>query len=257
MADNPAPSDAPGSASADNPAPSDFLSPAPDSQAEECDKPVSSRTGNWVCFSTTPASATEAARNASKALGSDIVTEQDIAAVAAGYCTTGGCWDKIDTTHSTYSGTGTYGYGGTPLGGTQLYFKITTNGSLVTTYPFWISTARPRRNVEFISEHLYMSTAYPGGNSQNPRKIFNRTNASGGAAGVATNWPSPGPSSRNAVAWVTVANEAKWSDSSSAYPGQWFMWAKSIEMQKQQNGSYYVQSDNALPNNAYGAGYRR
>lgn len=184
------------------------------------------------------------------------VSAQDVAAAATGYCTTNGCWDKIDSAHSTYSGTGTYGYGTTPLGGTQLYFKITTSGSKTTTYPLWISTARARRNVVLTSEHLYMSTAYPGGNSQNPRKQFLKKIASG-SAGVANKWPSPGPSAANSIAWLTVANEATWSDSSSAYPGQWFMWAKSIEMQKQQNGSYYVQSDNALPNQPAGAGYRR
>jgi hypothetical protein len=54
---------------------------------------------------------------------------------------------------------------------------------------------------------------------------------------------------------VTVASEATWEDPSSNYPGSWNMWAKSIKLQKQSSGAYYVQSADSLPKDPKGGGY--
>jgi hypothetical protein len=159
----------------------------------------------------------------------------------------------IDTAHSTFKGTGSYGYGTTKLGDVQLYFKVTTSGSKITTYPFWFSSSRGTRDIYLNAEYLYMSAAYPGGNSQNPRQYSQEYWASG-SGGVSTQWPSPGIIYYDSVAKVTVSAEATWSDYSSSYPGSWYTWAKSLEMDKQSNGAYYVVYNR--PSNPNGAGYR-
>jgi hypothetical protein len=223
----------------------------------QCDLSVADRSGNWMCPSTTRSSAGRAIRNAQRALGSSAVTDADVTAVSAalGYCTVAGCWDKIDTGHSTFTGTGSYGYGRTKLGDVELYYKVTTRGSRITTYPFWFSSSRGTKDIILSAEYLYLSSRYPGGQSQSPRQYGQKSFASR-AAGISSQWPSPGFDKYDSVAWVTLAGEATWSDPSSSYPGSWYTWAKSIKMQKQPSGAYYVQADNALPSNPNGAGYR-
>lgn len=208
-------------------------------------------------MSTTRDNAVTVAKRAQAALGERVVSDSDVAATATGYCTSEGCWDQIDAGHSTYSGKGYYGYGSTQLGTTQLYFKVTMSGATHKSYPFWFSTSRGRKSTVLSGERLYLSASYPGGNSMNPREYFQKSFGAS-SAGVSTQWPSPGPSTyENTATWITVAHEATWTDPSSSYPGSWFMWAKSIKMKKQSNGSYYVQSDSSLPSDPAGAGCRR
>jgi hypothetical protein len=225
--------------------------------AVQCDLALAERAGSWTCPTTTRSSAQKAVRHAQQDLGSSGVSDADVSAVAAAaaYCTVAGCWDQIDSAHSTFTGTGSYGYGRTKLGDVELYYKITTSGSRITTYPFWFSSSRGTKNIILSAEYLYLSTQYPGGNSQNPRQYDQKSFASK-AAGISSQWPSTGFVKNDTVAWVTLAGEATWSDPSSSYPGSWYTWAKSIKMQRQASGSYYVQADNALPSNPNGAGYR-
>jgi hypothetical protein len=227
----------------------------PAESTAQCSKPLTERVGNWTCYTTTAAGADAVKQHSRKALGAQAVPQRDLQAAAAAYCTTGGCWDQIDTARSTYSGTGSYGYGSTALGSTELYFKTTSSGSKTVTYPLWFSSSRGTKSIVLSNEHLYLSTTYPGGNSQDPRKYYQKS-FSTGSAGISSQWSSPGPGTTDSVAWLSVVSEATWSDPSSRYPGSWYMYAKSIKLKKQSNGSYYVQADNALPSSPRGAGYR-
>jgi hypothetical protein len=159
----------------------------------------------------------------------------------------------IDTAHAEFKGTGEYGYGKTKLGDVELYFKVTTSGSKITTYPFWFSSSRGTKNIILSAEYLYMSKAYPGGHSQDPRQ-YDQKSWDSGSGGISTQWPKPGIAYRDSVYKVTVAAEATWQDYSSQYPGSWYMWGKSLELDKQSNGSYYVVYNR--PSDPNGAGYR-
>jgi hypothetical protein len=225
------------------------------SQSDQCDLPIASRQGSWFCGTSTAQSAQRVIRDAQRSLGSKLVTNAEVAATAAdvAYCTVAGCWDMIDTAHATFTGTGHYGYGSTKLGDVELYFKVTTSGSKITTYPFWFSSSRGTRDIYLNAEYLYMSAAYPGGNSQNPRQ-YSQKHWSSASGGVSTKWPSPGIIYYDSVQKVTVSAEATWSDYSSNYPGSWYTWAKSLELDKQSNGAYYVVYNR--PENSSGAGYR-
>jgi hypothetical protein len=246
-------------ASASAAADTDYLSAG--SGAAECTKKTPARIGNWVCPDTTRTSATQAIQDAQKALGASAVPSPVVSAAAASssWCDVQGCWDRIDSAHATFSGTGTYGYGGTTLGTMQLYFKVTAGGSAgkqIITYPMWMSVSRSSKNHILSVENLYISSAYPGGNSENPRHYAQKTYSSTLAGGVSRQWPSPGPSWTEGVAWVTVAAEGSWQDTSSAYPGTWYSWAKSLKLQKQASGAYYVYTPITRPSNYAGAGWR-
>lgn len=231
----------------------DYLGP----EDGQCDLPVAERSGNWTCMTTTKASAVDVVKGAQAALGRSSVSDVDVAAVATGYCTNRGCWDKIDTAHSTYTGNGVYGYNGKQLGTTRLYFKVNVSAATMRSDPFWFTSSRGRKSTTLSMDRLYVSAKYPGGNVMNPRKYAQKT-FKAALADVASGWPTPGPSTtEKTVQYVTVAHEASWTDPSSAYPGSWTMWAKSIKMQRQPSGSYYVQGDSVLPANPAGGAWHR
>lgn len=226
---------------------------------------------NAFCFTTTPASAVEAARRVQKVYGTSVVSDADIAALTApnmtepvggggstGTCEISGCWDPVMSGNtivgSIYSGTGTYWYGSTELGSVDLYVKAVAAGASIRTYPLYVVTSRARSNVVLSTEDLYLSTAHPDGNAQSPPLYDQRTFGLTGA-GVSNQWPAQGVAWPNDVAWVTVAGEATWSDYSSSYPGSWYVWAKSYKFERQGNGGYIVPAK-VLPTNEAGGGWR-
>ena len=230
--------------------------PSPDAQ---CELTLSQRSGNWFCPDTTPESAAQAVQQAEADLLARGAIEEvtPVVQALAGYCRVEGCWERIDAGHSLYSATGSYGYGRTHLGNIKFYFRVIMRGALHHSYPFWFSSTRGTKNITLSGERLYLSAAHPGGHSMTPRHSF-RKSFTAAAADVATQWPSPGPSTyENTVIWVTVAHQATWSDPSSNYPGTWFIWAKSIKMLRQPSGAYHVQGDSDLPKDPAGFGWRR
>lgn len=245
----------------------DYLSPddgGPDNAAsaggtgeDQCSLPVAQRSGAWTCMSTTPASARAVAQKAQDSLGKVAVPDADIAAIQpadTGYCKHEGCWTRIDAGHAVYSGSGFYGYGSVELGAASLYFKTTASGRQVTTYPFWFNSTRSVKNLVLSSEDLYLSAAKKSGAPQKPR-LYTQHLFKAISGGTTANYPKP-PSWSNGVAWVTNAAEATWSDTVDKYPGDWYMWAKSIKLQRQSSGAYYVQSSSSLPVSPAAAGYR-
>ncbi len=226
-----------------------------DPSTDQCSVPVDSRTGAWTCPDTTPTSAARAARAARAALGKKLVSAADVAAAGTGWCTIDGCWTKIDSATNTFDGSVTYGYGGTMLGTGRLHFKIVAKGSNIKAYPLWFSASRGTTNIIISTEDLYVSSARPEGNHQDPI-LYAQKSWGSAAGGVSTQWPSPGKSWTNGVAYVTVANEAQWQDYSSQYPGTWYMWAKSIKLARQSSGAYNSQCDSCVPQDPAGSGWK-
>ncbi|WP_284293482.1 hypothetical protein [Luteimicrobium album] len=157
-------------------------------------------------------------------------------------CDISGCWTLIDTAHTTYSGGVAYGYGTIGLGSAQMYFKVTASGAKTTSYPFWFKATRGTSQTVLEGERFYVSSAHPGGNKESPRKTFGPKVFGTKSADVSSQWPKPGATTyENTTQWITIVHEASWRDISSAYPGRWYMWAKSYKGHRQSSGAYYFQ----------------
>lgn len=208
---------------------------------------------------TTPAGALAVARRAQQDLGmAGISAEalQTARATSAGYCTLAGCWSQIDLWHASFSGEGSYGYGTVPLGQVEMYFQTEITGASLRTRPFWFKSTRGTRSVVLSTEDLYISAGQPQGAPQNPRLYAQRPAVNASAASIVS-WPSPGKAWPNAVSGVSNVAEVTWSDTSSKYPGSWYMWAKSVKMGRQSNGGYQFVGVTHVPTAPNGAGYRR
>lgn len=87
-----------------------------------------------------------------------------------------------------------YGYGGTPLGTGDAYFRVTMNGAQSTTSPVWFKSTRAVTYAVIEGERLYLSLAYPGGNAVSPSTWGYYGPTGIRAAGSQISWGS-GPSS--------------------------------------------------------------
>lgn len=188
----------------------------------------------------------------------------DVGEVTAGsaHCNIDGCWDHKGQAYAYFTGKGSYGYTDLRgqyklLGRYTLYFRVVTrNKGDVRAYPFYVTTTRGRKSTELNGEHLYLSGSRPGGASMSPAHYYERPYGPKDAY-VKTAWPSPGKSYKDTTQLVTVVNAARWTDPSSAYPGTWWAWAKSIKLEQQSRGNYYVNQSNALPTNHSDSGWDR
>ena len=232
---------------------SDYLIPT--TASVECSKPVENRKGAWYCPNITRTAAREIAAAAQRDLGSKAVSKTEVAASASQYCTDRGCWSILDNYRSSYVGGGSYGYGETTLGDARMYFKVTATGTKLTVGPMWFRSTRGTLVPQLEVEVLYISAAYPQGNSQNPRQSNVRSYGGILGAGNELDWPMPYPAWYQTIQVPTVVVEPVWRDPSSAYPGRWFMYAKSIKYQRGSNGQYFIPSL-SLPKDPAGAGFR-
>ena len=223
--------------------------------ADNCALPLGQRTGNWYCPDvTTPAQAASVARAAQQRLGRGAVSNSDVVSVAsATSCSVSGCWTIIDNYRTAFSGGGPYGYGSTPLGTITTYFKVTATGTKLTVYPTYFKSTRGMRDPEISEESMYTSAAYPQGHIQTTRQHNTFTWYGIQGANIEASWPSPGPSWYQVVQSPTVLHYLFWNDPSSAYPGTWYVYAKSYKFSRSTSGQYYVQA--SLPNDPSGGGW--
>jgi len=226
--------------------------------AGQCAKPLAERTGGWSCPKETAATPAESLRKLQAELGKDKVSDADIAEVAAasGWCTVEGCWTQVDAYRTSFSlSSGAYGYGRTPLGTMSFSFKTVTAGTKFTVYSASFKTnSRGNRQGWINREILYLSAAYPGGNSQSPRQFSVYSDPDNiQSAGV---WlTAPDKSWYQTVQQPTAAVEVGWHDPSSAYPGEWYVYAKSIKYKRQTNSTYTTQGT-SVPSDEAGAGWQ-
>ena len=191
------------------------------------------------------------------------MSDADVAAVTAAVCRNGACWDHKGHGYAYFTGKDNYGYTDIRgnyklLGRFTLYTRVVATGRKVRAYPFYITTTRGRNSTLLRGEHLYTSASRPGGNRMSPMHYYQRPYGPKNSY-VKTAWPSPGKTYTDTTRLVTVVGAAEWTDPSSAYPGTWKTWAKSIklEAQPQASDAYYVNQCNALPANPSGTGWRR
>ncbi|MGC5165262.1 hypothetical protein [Luteimicrobium sp. DT211] len=230
-------------------------------QSDQCDLDIAERVGAWTCPETTPAEAVSIEKEALSSLLAEgkiskaEASEETVKPLSTGTtCDISGCWTLIDTAHTTYSGAVAYGYGKTGLGSGQMYFKVTASGAKTTSYPFWFKATRGTSQSVLEGERFYVSSAHPGGNKESPRHAFGPKVFGTRSADISSKWPSPGATTyEKTTQWITIVHEASWRDISSAYPGRWYMWAKSYKGHRQSSGAYYFQK--SLPSEPRATGY--
>ena len=162
----------------------------------------------------------------------------------------------VSITWAEFNGGAYYGYGSTQLGYVTLFIRVIMNGAQSVSNPVRFSSTRGVRDLYIEGERLYLSAAYPGGNSVSPS-----TWAHVGPFTVSANtnkfWPSPGYKSyETTVSRATITHEFIWRDPSSNYPGQWWMYVKSDVLHRQSSGAYWFSTDADLPATPVSSGWR-
>jgi hypothetical protein len=229
------------------------MTPAQAAQAEatataQCAKPLATRVGPWACAPDVVK--TDAQRKAAVLDGitSGALTA-DATAVAAstGYCTYLGCWTNFTSSNTNFVGGGYYGYGTTTLGSSHLVFEVNIAGYGTTSKPFNVYTTRGTKNTSLSGERLYLSATYPGGKGVNGGLSYRTSPCGARAAYVSCQWAATAGfgTYENTAQKITISREASWTDPSSAYPGRWYFYAKSIIMNI--SGGQYVTSGVNLP----------
>lgn len=162
----------------------------------------------------------------------------------------------MDDGHATAEGSGDYGYGRTVLGVLTLFQRVYERRAQANVYPFWYRTSDRGTTDSYMSaERLYLSSAYPQGHSMSPR-VYTSRGFGLTAPGLYQNYGSPYPVLyENTTSYATVATEVSIHDPSSAYPGRWWFYLKSIKLHKQSNGAYYFEGANILPQDPDRGGY--
>jgi hypothetical protein len=69
--------------------------------------------------------------------------------------------------------------------------------------------------------------------------------------------PNGYKSYENTTAWASIVHEWTWHDPSSAYPGRWYFYAKSIKLKRQDSGAYFFEGESSLPKTPAGSGWVR
>jgi hypothetical protein len=191
----------------------------------------------------------------------DLVSAGTLSATAAalsqGYCTYQGCWTIVDSAHETFRGSVYYFYGSTQLGQVTLTANVLLNVYTIRTLPFASLSSRGTRTTVLVGDRLYVSDYYPGGNTESFGAYRQQTSCSARGSGISCAWiPSTGYSTRETtVQKVTMLSETTWSDPSSAYPGHWHFWAKSVEADRATNGTGYHFGVLTLPVTPASAGW--
>jgi hypothetical protein len=217
-------------------------------EVDQCARPLAARAGNWFCLGTA-ARAKAAHDRARRALG--------LPDAAAGYCRVEGCWTRYSAVSADFAGSGTYGYGKTHLGDVSMYFEVTMNGAQSTSRPVWFESTRGVRDFVIEGDRLYLSSAHPEGKPVSPSK-YSFYGPVSAAAHQRISWnPNGYKSYENTTAWASIVHEWTWHDPSSAYPGRWYFYAKSIKLKRQDSGAYFFESESSLPTTPAGSGWVR
>lgn len=208
---------------------------------DECQVSIAAREGGWVCPDQTGLTAPRPAGTTTSA-------------PAQGYCRLQGCWDKIDSTHAEYTGTVAYGFGSTPLGTVDSFFKVTMNGAQSVSFRVRFESTRGVRDLVVEGERLYISSAHPEGNGVNDGASYAWVTLGATPANTVANWPSPGYKSyENTTAHASIVHNWVWFD--RTYPGRWFCYAKSIILDRQASGAYYFTADSNVPSSPAECGW--
>ena len=211
--------------------------------SEAGSKPLSARTGNWMCMD----SAAEQREHYARASPSAASISDD-----PGTCTVQGCWHSYATTWSDYVGAGSFGYGDTVLGDADTYFDLNLNGSQSISKPVRFMPSVGVSSVIMEGERLYYSSAQPTGKPVSPSTYsFYQTGAIGPYQ--AALWsPNGYKGYENTVSTGGVVHQWTWT--MAEFPGSWWVFAKSVRFHKRGN-IYENGASSDIPNPPGEAGY--
>lgn len=218
----------------------DYLGAAQNaSAADQCAKPVSQRTGAWLCVGTK----------------ATLASPQ-----STGFCNFAGCYTEYDNRHIDFnSNTDYWGYGGHNIGTVQFFLEWSLDGGYaITAKPVRLTTSTPVTNVHFIGDLFNPPPGATG--TEVPGKYY--ASSAGNSSGVIS-WPFP---DQGYTAWDqqnfnhTCVIEATWS--LPDYPGYWYVYAKS-PIASSGNGrntppfnNYWFSGISKLPADPFAGGYR-
>lgn len=218
----------------------DYLNASVDTTgSDQCAKPVSQRTGAWICPGSAPAAT---------------VSPNE------GWCDIDGCYtlyNKYDIDFN--SKTGYWGYGSWTAGTCQYFLEWKLDGRYaITAKPVRLTTSIPVTNVHFTGDLFNPPPGSDG--TEIPGKFYP---ASAGNSSGVIQWPFP---DQGYTAWDqqnynrTSVVEVTWS--LPDYPGYWFLYAKS-PISSNGNGNntppfnnFYFRGVNQLPAHPFVGGYR-
>jgi hypothetical protein len=216
-------------------------------QVDQCAKPLGERVGGWACSD--PVVKTDTQRKVDLQRLASTGAISDTQAAAAGFCRPHGCWTPVSAFETLFTGGGPYGFGKTALGTVHLSFVVKVRGFQTESRPFSAYTTRGTRNTVLVAERLYISPARPGGNSVNGGAT-RRTSPCGARNGSQSclwggNFRLGYASFENTAREISIVHEVTWTDRSTAFPGRWVFYGKSITMRK--TGSGYASTRTGLP----------
>lgn len=201
----------------------------------QCTKPVGSRSGAWAC---------------------PVAPVRVAAAAEHGFCTFQGCWTFVDSARTTHKANVTYGYGKSVVGTGTFYFKTTSSGGLNVSDWYYFVASRGTAWTKLEVERLYLSAAHPAGHTFSPRLRVSATCAPKSANIKCRYASGKARTFDNRVASYTIKHTATWKDVSSAYPGRWFIMAKSVKYKRSSSGlSYIADSKARRPDSPATSGY--
>lgn len=171
-----------------------------------------------------------------------------------------GCWNRVSSAKAEFDGSGSYGSGPLPLGETKFFIRIVMSGARSASKPVRFTSSRGTSSVDFEAERLFLSKAHPGGKQVDlpgGRSSYALYTTGAHPADQPVEWlPNGYRSFENTTKFASIAHEFVWRDVSSAYPGRWFFFVKSLKLTRQESGAYFFLSDTDLPKNWFGSGYR-
>lgn len=199
---------------------------------DQCSKPASERKGGWVC------------------LESEIVPNFSS-------CSFVGCWSYNANYWATFHGDGLYGWEENILGYTDVDIQIKFTGGSSTSRPYSFRSTRGTRTVNAVGEGLYFSAAHPEGYPVSGGATYRVWTSGAHAADVTVAcFGSSGYSAyAGGVAWAGVAYEIIWTDPSSQFFGEWYVWVKSPKFQRNASGAYILADPPPMGANWYGSGW--
>lgn len=243
-------------ASAPSPGPSDGLAGfdlTNKSMQDQCAKPVTARTGGWVCIDPDGSRRLMHEQIAARQGRSVQAVAADPRTAAASRCSVLGCWTVYDSVSAGWSGQFLYGYKGQKLSYVDYSFEDRTQGTTTITKPNGMKSGRPMKNTKHQVERLLVTGGVPQGTWTDPRVYKSRTSS---AVVPATYWSSFSPvelrNSSNLEG--TVYHYIHWSDTSSAFPGTWYGYVKNVKIYRCSLG-YCFHGDSRLPQTPAGGGY--
>lgn len=135
----------------------------------------------------------------------------------------------------------------------EFHFKVTISGYATKSTYVWFRSTRGVRALVFTGDRLYLSAKYPGGAPVNGGGAYRTYPYGNVSANTTASWLNGYGSYENTVQYASIVHQYSWKDTSSQYPGLWYVYAKSLRMVK---GNGYTFPDLTRPATPRGSGWK-